>query len=72
MYLTLLFTLGVPIAIVVYIVKSDRFPEPTNLIVKTFFVGVFLCWPAGFLNSFIFFDFRLMFINKTKNLPEKS
>ena len=54
MYLTLLFTIGVPIAIVVYIVRSDRFPEPTNLIVKTFFVGVFLCWPAGFLNSFIF------------------
>ena len=54
MYLTLLLTIGVPIAIVIYIVRSDKFPEPTNLIVKTFLVGIFLCWPAGFLNSFIF------------------
>ena len=54
MYLTLLLTIGVPIAIVMYIVRSDKFPEPTNLIIKTFFVGIFLCWPAGFLNSYIF------------------
>ena len=54
MYLTLLLTIGVPIAIVIYIVRSDKFPEPTNLIIKTFLVGIFLCWPAGFLNSFVF------------------
>jgi len=54
MYLTLLLTIGVPIAIVMYIVRSDKFPEPTNLIIKTFLVGIFLCWPAGFLNSFVF------------------
>ncbi len=54
MYLTLFLTIGVPIAIVIYIVRSDKFPEPTNLIIKTFFIGIFLCWPAGFLNSFIF------------------
>ncbi len=54
MYLTLFLTIGIPVAIVIYIVRSDKFPEPTNLIIKTFFVGIFLCWPAGFLNSFIF------------------
>ena len=54
MYLTLLLTIGVPIAIVIYVVRSDRFPEPTDLIIKTFFVGIFLCLPAGFLNSYIF------------------
>ena len=54
MYLTLLLTIGVPIAIVIFIVRSDKFPEPTSLIIKTFFVGILLCWPAGFLNSFIF------------------
>ena len=37
-----------------YIVRSDKFPEPTSLIIKTFFSGILLCWPAGFLNSFIF------------------
>ena len=37
-----------------YIVRSDKFPEPTSLIIKTFFIGILLCWPAGFLNSFIF------------------
>jgi RsiW-degrading membrane proteinase PrsW (M82 family) len=52
--LTLLLTIGVPIAIVMYIVRSDKFPEPTRLIIKTFFIGILLCWPAGFLNSFIF------------------
>lgn len=54
MNLTLLLTIGVPIAIVMYIVRSDKFPEPTSLIIKTFFIGILLCWPAGFLNSFIF------------------
>ena len=54
MYLTLLLTIGVPIAIVISIVRSDKFPEPTSLIIKTFFIGILLCWPAGFLNSFIF------------------
>ena len=54
MYLTLLLTIGVPIAIVIFIVRSDKFPELTSLIIKTFFIGILLCWPAGFLNSFIF------------------
>ena len=54
MNLTLLLTIGAPIAIVMYIVRSDKFPEPTSLIIKTFFIGILLCWPAGFLNSFIF------------------
>ena len=53
--LTLTLTIGVPLAIILYIVKSDRFPEPTHLIIKTFFLGVFLCFPAGFLNGFVLF-----------------
>ncbi len=52
MYSTLFLTIGVPIAIVIYVIRSDKFPEPTNLVLKTFFVGVLLCWPAGYLNSF--------------------
>jgi len=54
MNITLALTVGVPIAILIYIVKSDRFPEPTNLVIQTFFVGVFICVPAGYLNSYIY------------------
>ena len=32
MYLTLFLTIGVPIAIVIYVVRSDRFTEPTELV----------------------------------------
>jgi len=51
--LTLALTVGVPLAILIYIVRSDRFPEPSGMILKTFFIGVAIIIPAGFLNSFI-------------------
>ena len=51
--LTLALTVGVPLAILIYIVRSDRFPEPSCLVLKTFFIGVAIIIPAGFLNSFI-------------------
>jgi protease PrsW len=50
MNLTLVLTLGTPLLIILAIVKSDKFPEPTELVIKTFFVGVLLCLPAGELN----------------------
>ena len=52
MYITFLLTIGIPIAIIIYVIRSDKFPEPTHLIIKTFFIGIFLCLPAGYLNSF--------------------
>ncbi len=51
--LTLALTVGVPLAILIYIVRSDRFPEPSGMVLKTFFIGVAIIIPAGFLNSFI-------------------
>ena len=54
MSITLALTVGVPIAILIYIVKSDKFPEPKKLVIQTFFVGVFICIPAGYLNSYIY------------------
>ena len=51
--LTLALTVGVPLAILIYIVRSDRFPEPSSMVLKTFFIGVAIIIPAGFLNSFI-------------------
>ena len=37
--LTLALTVGVPLAILIYIVRSDRFPEPSGMVLKTFFIG---------------------------------
>ena len=53
MDLTLLLTIGVPVSILIYIVRSDKFLEPTPMIIKTFLIGVAIIIPAGFLNSFI-------------------
>ena len=52
MDLTLVLTLGTPLLIIAAIVKSDKFPEPTELVIKTFFVGVLLCLPAMFCAMF--------------------
>ena len=51
--LTLALTVGVPLAILIYIVRSDKFPEPPQMVFKTFFIGVLITIPAGYLNSFI-------------------
>ncbi len=51
--LTLAITVGVPLAILIYIVRSDKFPEPPQMVFKTFFIGVLITIPAGYLNSFI-------------------
>ena len=51
--LTLAITVGVPLAILIYIVRSDKFPEPPQMVFKTFFIGVLITIPAGYLNNFI-------------------
>ena len=48
---TLLITILPSLLIVLFFVKSDRFPEPTNQIIKIFFYGIFLCFPAYYLNT---------------------
>ena len=53
MNLTLLITIGAPLVIIALIVYSDKFKEPLDLILKTFFLGIFLCIPAGELNSWL-------------------
>ena len=51
--ITLALTVGAPLAILIYIVRSDKFPEPTQMVLKTFFIGVLICIPASYLNGFI-------------------
>lgn len=53
MNITLLITIGAPLVIIAFIVYSDKFKEPLDLILKTFFLGIFLCIPAGELNSWL-------------------
>jgi RsiW-degrading membrane proteinase PrsW (M82 family) len=51
--LTLLITIGVPLFIVFVIIYSDKFREPTDLVIKTFFAGIIICFPAAELNNLI-------------------
>ena len=53
MDLTLLITIGVPLFIVFAVIYSDRFREPTDLVIKTFVAGIILCFPAAELNNLI-------------------
>ncbi len=53
MIVTLLITIGAPLAIISFIIYSDKFKEPLDLIIKTFFLGIFLCIPAGVLNDLL-------------------
>lgn len=49
--LTIFFTFFPPIIILLYIIFSDRFKEPTYLLILTFFLGYALNLPAGILNE---------------------
>ena len=48
---TLLITILPSLLIVLFFVKSDRFPEPTSQIIKIFMYGIFLCIPAFLINT---------------------
>ena len=69
MYLTLLITVGVPLFIVFAIIYSDRFREPTDLVIKTFFAGVIICFPAAELNYLLIpsyeYSYRAGFTEET-------
>jgi len=41
------------ILLVVYIVKKDRFPEPTGMVLKTFFLGILICNPVILAEYFV-------------------
>ena len=48
---TLLITILPSLLIITFFVKSDQFPEPTKQIIKIFFYGILICFPAFYLNS---------------------
>jgi RsiW-degrading membrane proteinase PrsW (M82 family) len=69
MTLTLLITVGVPLFIVFAIIYSDKFREPTDLVMKTFFAGVIICFPAAELNYLLIpsyeYSYRAGFTEET-------
>ena len=48
---TLLITILPSILIILFFVKSDRFPEPTSENIKVFIYGIFLCIPEVYSNT---------------------
>ena len=69
MTLTLLITVGVPLFIVFAIIYSDQFREPADLVIKTFFAGVIICFPAAELNNLLIpsyeYSYRAGFTEET-------
>ena len=49
----LAWTIFPSLLILAYIIKSDRFKEPTGLKLWAFFVGILIVIPAGYLNSIL-------------------
>ena len=52
----LLMTFGPPLIILGYVIYSDRFKEPSGMIIKSFIVGILLIFPAGILNQLLIFS----------------
>ena len=52
LYLWIL-ALAPPFLILYYFIKSDKFTEPSSLIIKTFLLGLLICIPAGELNYYL-------------------
>ena len=56
MTLTIFLTITPPLLILAFIILSDKFPEPLEMILSTFFIGFLLCLPAGILNNYLIFS----------------
>lgn len=51
--------------ILLYLVKSDHFPEPTEKIIKTFLWGVIIIIPAAIANDILVSNWNLLKINNS-------
>ena len=50
---TIILTFLPSLAIVFFVIKSDKFKEPIKLIVEAFILGCLICFPAGLLNNLL-------------------
>ena len=58
---SLLITIVPSILILLYFFLSDKFKEPKGLIALVFFLGICICLPAGYINSFMENNFKDIF-----------
>ena len=58
---TLLITIVPSILILLYFFLSDKFKEPKGFIALVFFLGICICLPAGYINSFMENNFKDVF-----------
>ena len=49
----LLLTILPSLFLLIYFIKTDKYPEPTPILIKTFTLGILICFPAGYLNYLI-------------------
>ena len=59
--MTLLITIVPSILILLYFFLSDKFKEPKQTIAIVFFLGICICLPAGYINTFIENNFKDLF-----------
>ena len=57
----LLITIVPSILILLYFFLSDKFKEPKGSIALVFFLGICICLPAGYINSFMENNFKDLF-----------
>ena len=50
---TLLLTISPSLAILAYVISSDRFQEPPRTMIAAFVLGYLICLPAGELNHLL-------------------
>ena len=50
---TIVLTFVPSLAILLFIIRSDKFREPVKLIVEAFILGCLICFPAGLLNNLL-------------------
>ena len=58
---TLLITIVPSVLILLYFFLSDKFKEPKESIGLVFFLGICICLPAGYINSFMENNFKDVF-----------
>ena len=58
---TLLITIVPSILILLYFFLTDRFKEPKGSVALVFFLGICICLPAGYINSFMANNFKDVF-----------
>ena len=61
----LFLTIAPSFFILFYLVKSDRFPEPTEKIIKTFLWGIVITLPAAIANDLLISNWNLLKINNS-------